>query len=78
MGEHTAEDRGVGSSILPSPIMGKYDGLIGYNKLVRDKIPEILEDSNVKYKFHVAGDDEYFEKLIAKISEEVGEFLGES
>ena len=43
MGEHTAEDRGVEGSIPSRPMMGKYDGHIKYNNLVRDKILDIVE-----------------------------------
>lgn len=75
MGEHTAEDRGVESSILSRPIMGKYSGHIKYNNLVRDRIPEIIERSGAKYKIHVADDDEYWDKLKKKIGEEINEFL---
>ena len=75
MGEHTAEDRGVEGSIPSRPIMKKYDGLIEYSKLIRDKIPEIIEASGARYKTHVAGDDEYRDKLRAKLLEEVKEFL---
>lgn len=58
--------------------MGKYDGLIRYDKLIRDKIPEIIESNGAKCKLHVADDDEYWDKLRTKVSEEVGEFLDES
>jgi len=45
-----------------------------HNKLIRDRIPEVLERKGVKYKTHVAGSDEYKEKLIEKLKEEVDEF----
>ncbi|UUV18317.1 nucleoside triphosphate pyrophosphohydrolase [Fusobacteria bacterium ZRK30] len=45
-----------------------------YNKLIRDKIPEIIEENGEKYHCHIAGDKEYLEALRAKINEEVEEF----
>ena len=57
--------------------MGKYDGLVKYDKLIRDNVPEIIEASGARYKTHDAGNDEYRNKLITKLSEEVREFLEE-
>ena len=35
--------------------MGKYDGLVRYNKLIRDRVPEAIEDANARCKTHVVG-----------------------
>ncbi len=45
-----------------------------YRKLVRDKIPEILENNNVKGTFHEANPEEYEIELLEKLREEVLEF----
>lgn len=46
-----------------------------YNKLVRDKIPEILDGKGVRYEKRVASDEEYRTELVKKLGEETEEFL---
>lgn len=45
-----------------------------YDKLVRDKIPEILESKGIKAYFRSLDEAEYKEYLEKKLDEEVAEF----
>lgn len=47
-----------------------------YNKLVRDKIPEMIENDGKKVEFSKIIDQDYFEEmLLKKLKEEVNEYL---
>ncbi|MDL2363606.1 MAG: nucleoside triphosphate pyrophosphohydrolase [Patescibacteria group bacterium] len=45
-----------------------------YNKLVRDKIPEIIKASGKKPTFRYLNKQEYLEALVIKLGEEYDEF----
>ncbi|HBU27770.1 TPA: hypothetical protein DEB00_01490 [Candidatus Uhrbacteria bacterium] len=48
-----------------------------YNKLVRDRIPEIIKQNGEAAETYIADDVEFKERLIAKLHEEVQEFIEE-
>ncbi|NHN49742.1 nucleoside triphosphate pyrophosphohydrolase [Halostella sp. JP-L12] len=45
-----------------------------YDKLVRDRIPEIIEADGERPRVHVADEDEYERRLREKLDEEVREY----
>lgn len=46
-----------------------------YNKLVRDKIPQVIRATGKECEFEIASKEEKYELLEAKLKEEVNEFL---
>jgi predicted house-cleaning noncanonical NTP pyrophosphatase (MazG superfamily) len=48
-----------------------------YNKLVRDKIPEIIKSTGKNFDIHSAKKEELLPLLETKLNEEVSEYLGD-
>ena len=48
--------------------------VIIYNKLVRDKIPEIIEQDNKECSVRILDDSEYLAMIDAKLDEELAEY----
>lgn len=48
--------------------------IMKYNKLVRDKIPEIIEASGKRCLVETLTDEDYLEMLEAKLDEELAEY----
>lgn len=47
---------------------------ITYNKLVRDKIPQIIESDGKKCDVEILSDNEYIKMIDAKLDEELAEY----
>lgn len=45
-----------------------------YNKLVRDRIPEIIEESGKECKTAILSDEQYLKMIDAKLDEELAEY----
>ena len=45
-----------------------------YNKLVRNRIPEIIEASGAECKTEILSDEKYLEMIDAKLDEELAEY----
>jgi predicted house-cleaning noncanonical NTP pyrophosphatase (MazG superfamily) len=45
-----------------------------YNKLVRDKIPEIIKADGKKFSTRILNEEEHLKELIKKLKEEITEF----
>lgn len=48
--------------------------IIKYNKLVRDRIPEIIEASGKTCKIEILNDEEYLRMIDTKLDEELAEY----
>lgn len=46
-----------------------------YNKLVRDRIPQVIESTGKKFSFRTLKDEEYIKELKNKVSEELQEYV---
>lgn len=46
-----------------------------YNKLVRDKIPKIIEKDNCKAIIRILDKEEYIKELNKKLKEEINEYI---
>lgn len=46
-----------------------------YNKLVRDKIPDVIKKARKNYRIRTLNDKEYITELKKKLGEEVEEYL---
>ena len=51
--------------------------IIKHKKLVRDRIPEIIEKSGKKADFRILSENEYLKMLDQKLQEELSEYLGD-
>ena len=47
--------------------------MVAYEKLVRDRIPEVLDAKGIAYEARVADDGEFRAELIKKLAEEAAE-----
>lgn len=48
-----------------------------HNKLVRDKIPDIIKSNGEKCEYRILSDNEYIAELELKLKEEVDEYLAD-
>lgn len=49
--------------------------MIRYDKLVRDRIPEIIQAAGKRCEVRVLDDDEYAQRLDQKLAEELAEYV---
>lgn len=52
-----------------------WDSMPIYNKLVRDKIPEIIKSSGKEFRTKQLNEAEYIKELRTKLNEEISEYL---
>jgi predicted house-cleaning noncanonical NTP pyrophosphatase (MazG superfamily) len=55
-----------------------YVSIVYYNKLVRDKIPDIIEAQGKQCNYEILDEIEYQTKLDEKLKEEINEYLNAS
>jgi predicted house-cleaning noncanonical NTP pyrophosphatase (MazG superfamily) len=53
---------------------GRYEKVIKYNKLVRDKIPDKITCNGGKAAYHILSEEKYIVELDKKLNEEVKEY----
>ncbi len=53
-------------------------GVIAYNKLVRDRIPGIIENDGKTCRIEILADEEYIKMVDAKLDEELAEQEGKA
>ncbi|MDI4647880.1 nucleoside triphosphate pyrophosphohydrolase [Cohnella hashimotonis] len=46
-----------------------------YNKLVRDRIPQVLEAKSLAYRTRILDEEEYIKELVTKLKEESAEYF---
>ena len=46
-----------------------------YNKLIRDRIPEVMDKKGITYSIRQLSDQEYIQKLNEKLQEELNEYI---
>jgi predicted house-cleaning noncanonical NTP pyrophosphatase (MazG superfamily)/predicted RNase H-like nuclease len=74
--DHEAEAYGDEKGAIWVPKMDREDENVKiYNKLVRDKIPQIIEESGKKCDIKIVPKEEHTKLLEEKLKEEVNEFL---
>lgn len=64
----------IGTILKEQILLGGFNLSIIYNKLVRDRIPEIIKNDNKKCKIKILDDEQYVIELKNKLDEELAEY----